>query len=83
MLVRGVQVGAASAVLLSTVLGLSVSTSHCLVGAVVGVGIAAKLMGTDNRVNVCQPVAALRTPPDGAPTEDAPASLALLGVFGR
>jgi phosphate/sulfate permease len=35
-----VQTGAAIAVLSSSVLGLSVSTSHCLVGSVVGVGLA-------------------------------------------
>jgi phosphate/sulfate permease len=39
------QIGAAIAVLLSSVLGLPVSTSHCLVGAVIGIGIAQSLSG--------------------------------------
>uniref|UniRef100_A0A7S2TEQ5 Phosphate transporter n=1 Tax=Lotharella oceanica TaxID=641309 RepID=A0A7S2TEQ5_9EUKA len=34
------QMGAALAVLLSSVLGMPVSTSHCLVGSVIGVGLA-------------------------------------------
>lgn len=38
------QVGAALAVLLSSALGMPVSTSHCLVGAVVGCGFAEKLL---------------------------------------
>jgi inorganic phosphate transporter, PiT family len=38
------QLGAAVAVLLSTSLGLPVSTSHCLVGSIVGVGISSKLV---------------------------------------
>jgi phosphate/sulfate permease len=33
------QIGAAAAVLASSVIGLPVSTSHCLVGAVVGVSL--------------------------------------------
>ena len=37
----------ADAVLSSTVLGLAVSTSHCLVGSIIGIGIADKLRGTD------------------------------------
>lgn len=41
------QIGAAVAVLLSSVLGLPVSTSHCLIGSVVGVGIGQQCMGTD------------------------------------
>jgi inorganic phosphate transporter, PiT family len=43
------QLGAAVAVLLSTSLSLPVSTSHCLVGAVVGVGIAGKILEICNR----------------------------------
>ena len=42
-----VQMGTAVAVLSSTVLGLAVSTSHCLVGSIIGIGIADKLRGTD------------------------------------
>ena len=38
------QMGAAIAVLSSTILGLAVSTSHCLVGAVVGIGLAEVVM---------------------------------------
>jgi len=38
------QVGAALAVLLSSAMGMPVSTSHCLVGAVVGCGFAEKLL---------------------------------------
>ena len=37
-----VQAGATMAVLLSTTIGLPVSTSHCLVGALIGTGIAGK-----------------------------------------
>ena len=40
-----VQMGTAVAVLSSTVLGLAVSTSHCLVGSLIGIGIAEKLRG--------------------------------------
>ena len=36
----------------STVLGLAVSTSHCLVGAVIGVGIVGRLVGEDSELNV-------------------------------
>ena len=36
--------GAAVAVLTSSVLGMPVSTSHCLVGAVVGIGAADRCM---------------------------------------
>ena len=43
------QLGAAVAVLLSTSLSLPVSTSHCLVGAVVGVGICGKAIERCNR----------------------------------
>ena len=39
------QIGAAAAVLSSSVLGLPVSTSHCLVGSVAGVGCSAYLLG--------------------------------------
>merc|ERR1711865_137050 len=39
------QIGAAIAVLASSVVGLPVSTSHCLVGSVVGVGLAQKCLG--------------------------------------
>ncbi|KAL1530736.1 hypothetical protein AB1Y20_001635 [Prymnesium parvum] len=39
------QIGAAIAVLSSSVLGLPVSTSHCLVGAVFGVTLAEKICG--------------------------------------
>ena len=38
------QIGAAIAVLASSVVGLPVSTSHCLVGSVVGVGLAQKCL---------------------------------------
>ena len=38
-----VQMGTAVAVLSSTVLGLAVSTSHCLVGSLIGVGLVGKL----------------------------------------
>lgn len=40
------QIGGAVAVLASSALGLPVSTSHCLVGAVVGIGSAQQMMGT-------------------------------------
>ena len=40
-----VQIGTAIAVLSSTVLGLAVSTSHCLVGSLIGVGMVSKLRG--------------------------------------
>ena len=40
-----VQMGTAVAVLSSTVLGLAVSTSHCLVGSIIGIGIADRLRG--------------------------------------
>ena len=42
------QTGAAVAVLSSSACGLPVSTSHCLVGAVVGVSLAEKLCGVPN-----------------------------------
>jgi len=47
-----VQIGAAVAVLSSTILGLAVSTSHCLVGSVVGVAIASKLARAGGSVNM-------------------------------
>ena len=40
-----VQMGTAVAVLSSTVLGLAVSTSHCLVGSIIGIGLADRLRG--------------------------------------
>lgn len=40
------QMGAAIAVMLSSALGLPVSTSHCLVGSVVGIGAFEKMAGT-------------------------------------
>ena len=46
-----VQMGTAVAVLSSTVLGLAVSTSHCLVGAVIGVGIVGRAVGTGGELN--------------------------------
>ena len=39
------QMGAAIAVLLASAMGLPVSTSHCLVGAVIGIGCAQKMSG--------------------------------------
>ena len=45
------QVGASVAVLGSSVLGLPVSTSHCLIGAVVGVGLAQRLAGGSSSLN--------------------------------
>ena len=47
-----VQIGAAVAVLSSTILGLAVSTSHCLVGSVVGVAIASKVSRAGGSVNM-------------------------------
>ena len=47
-----VQMGTAVAVLSSTMLGLAVSTSHCLVGAVIGVGMVGRLVGEDSELNV-------------------------------
>ena len=45
-----VQAGATLAVLLSTAIGLPVSTSHCLVGALIGTGVAARYTpSTDGR----------------------------------
>ena len=47
-----VQLGTAVAVLSSTVLGLAVSTSHCLVGAIIGVGLCDRLRGSaDGELN--------------------------------
>ena len=43
-----VQLGTAVAVLSSTVLGLAVSTSHCLVGAIIGIGLCDKLRGSSD-----------------------------------
>jgi len=40
------QIGGAVAVLSASALGMPVSTSHCLVGAVVGIGSAQQAMGT-------------------------------------
>jgi len=40
------QIGGAVAVLSASSLGMPVSTSHCLVGAVVGIGAAESMMGT-------------------------------------
>jgi len=40
------QMGAAIAVLLSSSLGMPVSTSHCLVGSVIGVGVAQNISST-------------------------------------
>jgi phosphate/sulfate permease len=45
------QMGAAVAVLTSSVLGMPVSTSHCLVGAVVGIGIADRCMSGSGELN--------------------------------
>ena len=45
------QMGAAAAVLTSSVLGLPVSTSHCLVGAVVGIGCADRCMEGSGGIN--------------------------------
>ena len=39
-----VQLGTAISVLSSTVLGLAVSTSHCLVGSLIGIGLASQVM---------------------------------------
>ena len=47
-----VQTGAAIAVLGSSALGLPVSTSHCLVGAVVGVSLASKLRGSKDDLDL-------------------------------
>lgn len=48
-----VQMGTAVAVLSSTVLGLAVSTSHCLVGSMIGIGLADKLRGgADAQLNL-------------------------------
>jgi phosphate/sulfate permease len=46
------QIGAAIAVLASSVVGLPVSTSHCLVGSVVGVGLAQKFLGEHNSLSL-------------------------------
>jgi len=45
------QIGAAVAVLTSSALGLPVSTSHCLVGAVIGVGAADRVTGGSSQMN--------------------------------
>ncbi len=47
-----VQVGTSVAVLSSTALGLAVSTSHCLVGAVIGVGVAGRLGAGGGELNL-------------------------------
>ena len=44
--------GTAVAVLSSTMLGLAVSTSLCLVGAVIGVGMVGRLVSEDSELNV-------------------------------
>ena len=46
-----VQLGAAVSVLTSSVFELPVSTSHCLVGAVIGVGAAEALLGKGGRID--------------------------------
>ena len=45
------QMGAAVAVLASSAFGMPVSTSHCLVGAVVGVGVAQKFTVGGGKIN--------------------------------
>jgi len=45
------QIGAAVAVLLSSAMGLPVSTSHCLVGSVIGIGMVQKCMGAEGSLN--------------------------------
>ena len=45
------QMGAAVAVLASSAFGMPVSTSHCLVGAVVGVGVAQKMTSGGGKIN--------------------------------
>jgi sodium-dependent phosphate transporter len=45
------QMGAAVAVLASSAFGMPVSTSHCLVGAVVGVGVAQKFTQGGGKIN--------------------------------
>jgi len=46
------QMGAAVAVLASSVLGLPVSTSHCLIGSIVGVGFAQQCTGQKSRMDL-------------------------------
>merc|ERR1711865_178643 len=46
------QIGAALAVLASSVIGLPVSTSHCLVGSVVGVGLVQTCMGVKGALSL-------------------------------
>jgi phosphate/sulfate permease len=46
-----IQIGAALAVLISSVFGLPVSTSHCLVGSVVGIGFLEKYLMKKGEVN--------------------------------
>jgi len=45
------QMGAAVAVLASSVLGLPVSTSHCLIGSILGVGFAQSCTGESNEMD--------------------------------
>lgn len=47
----GTQIGAAVVVLASSALGLPVSTSHILIGCVVGVGFAEKICGEGGKIN--------------------------------
>lgn len=46
-----VQLGAAVSVLTSSVVEMPVSTSHCLVGAVIGVGFAERVLGKGNNID--------------------------------
>ena len=46
-----VQLGAAVSVLTSSVVEMPVSTSHCLVGAVIGVGFAERALGRGNNID--------------------------------
>ena len=46
-----VQLGAAVSVLTSSFVEMPVSTSHCLVGAVIGVGFAERLLGRGNNID--------------------------------
>jgi len=45
------QIGAAMALLTASLLGMPVSTSHCLVGAVIGIGTAQRFMGKRGTIN--------------------------------
>lgn len=46
------QLGGAVAVMSSSALGMPVSTSHCLVGSVIGIGIASKLIGKPANIDM-------------------------------